>query len=176
MTFILPDALLSSESYMRLSDIERKNFSARIRNILDIASEINAWLLNVDDAEDIDIFLDLLEVDVAVNQNAERSENVVPNWVIHSSWGDGADDRPCLQKIPVEMIANLELSLPRLNSSDSEVRKWLKNQALGLENLVSLLLLSKDFSQVTSSLLAINIMMSKTLSGLYISRLRINRL
>ena len=82
----LPDALLRSDDYLDLNEKQVFNLQSRFDYIDEVVDDITQWLNGEGDSETLDDFLNLLEVDVAVNQNLNIGNDYESNWVIHSSW------------------------------------------------------------------------------------------
>jgi len=172
MPIQLPDALLRSDDYLELNEKQAFNLQARFDYIDEIVDDITQWLNGVSDSETLDDFLNMLEVDVAVNQNLNTGDNYESSWVIHSSWGDGVEEKASWDKLPTDVLTSLDDDLPKLSAGDTEVNAWLENQRNALRRALETLSDANDFAETLSSILAVDILMAKLLAGIYKLRFR----
>lgn len=167
-----PDALLRSNDYLGLNEKQAFNLQARFDYIDEIVDDISQWLNGESDSETLDDFLNLLEVDVAVNQNSNTGDDYESIWVIHSSWGDGVEEKASRDKLPTDVLTSLDADLPKLSASDTEVNVWLETQRDALRRALEALSAANNFAETLSSILAVDILMAKLLAGIYKLRFR----
>ena len=171
----LPGALLRSDDYLELSEKQAFNLQARFNYIDEIVNDITQWINSESNSEMLDDFLDTLELDVNVNLSIDSGNDNESIWLIHSSWGDGIEERPSQDKLPTDVLTSLDADLPRLSADDAEINAWLKNQSNTLRRALKALSAASDFSEVLSSILAVDILMAKLLAGIYKLRIRKNK-
>ena len=172
MPMPLPDALLRSDDYLELNEKQASNLQSRFDYIYEVVDDITQWLNSESDSETLNDFLNLLEVDVAVNQNLNIGNDYESNWVIHSSWGDGVSEKASRDKLPADVLASLDVDLPKLSADDTEINAWLENQTNALRRALETLSAANDFAETLSSILAVDILMAKLLAGIYKLRFR----
>ena len=168
----LPEALLRSDDYLELSEKQAFNLQARFNYIDEMVNDITQWINSESNSEMLDDFLDTLELDVNVNLSIDSGNDNESIWLIHSSWGDGIEEMPSQDKLPTDVLTSLDADLPRLSADDAEIKAWLKNQSNTLRRVLNALSAASDFSEVLSSILAVDILMAKLLAGIYKLRIR----
>lgn len=168
----LPKALLSSAEYLELNVTQARNFAGRLNYVSEIVDDLGEWIECKNGGERLEEFLDHLEVDVAVNQNAVSDDEHVSNYVIHNTWGDRFREVALRSLLSPDLNNRLNAPIPRVGADESEAIIWLESVRSSLGLALSEFAAAPDFAHVLSTLLAVDVLLSCLLTGIYKLRFR----
>lgn len=122
--------------------------------------------------DDLKLFLDDLELDVAVNQNLSNAEDTISAWLTHHSWTFDMTGSSLSNQLSSDLLPFLDTKVVDLRCTTKEYMSWLLRQALGIKIALKNFYSSGSLEQVVAHIIAIDILLCNTLLGLYKSRLK----
>jgi hypothetical protein len=165
---ILPQVLLSSENFEELSKDDQDGLKSRLSYTKEIVGKVGAWLalaeselMGRDNPRD---FLGNIELDIAVVQCQVPQESEISSWLIRTSWLTEwqVEIRDC---VPDEVQSMLALETPKMDSSLSEFRDWLRETNENIDSVLNRLTLAKNFELAVGLLIVLDTMLTGLLYG-----------
>lgn len=170
----LPPALIESDDYQNLNDIQQKNFVARLHYCEEIADNITSWLNKSSDWKNERDFLDDLELDVSASHvlPSGQPEEFISSWLIHSSWTFDLEPDVLRRSLSNELLDALDRALPSFSSAPESVDEWLGTQSKLICSLIRGFSACAEYASAIAYLIALDIAMASLLASLYKLRLR----
>lgn len=165
----LPATLVASNEFRDLTDHQKRNFSARLNYIVEVAEKIGAWIERRE--EPLRDFLDDLELDLWVNIGAPTDENTESSWLIHSSWTFGSSAALLREQLDPNATSLLDGAVPAGDCSPEELCGWLARCGAGLKSLLENFFTAPSYVKAIALLLAIDILLVQSLLGTTRARL-----
>ncbi len=170
---MLPTALLKSDEYSGLNEIQKQNFRSRLNFIEEICVKSKRWIENHKDFESNADFIDNLELDLFVNLSIDGADNIVSPWIMHSSWTFETTSNLMLDTLPERLKSKLSLPGVGFQCDESKVLSWLNGCVECLYELLDHFYNAKDFHHVMAGLIGINVCLLVMLEG--VSKQRFNK-
>jgi hypothetical protein len=168
----LPEALVSSEEFANLNEVQRFNYRARLRYIEEITLKIDEWVKG--DETDFFAFLDSVELDLYINQGAPADPaSHVSEWLVHTSWLFETSVAQMSRYISPECRVQIELAQPRLDVSVEQFRLWMNDQNQALKASLEGFFKAASFHEAIANQLAIDALLLNLLSG--VAKARLNK-
>ena len=168
----VPKALDHFDGYQELTDSQKTNFLARLDYVQEIIINIKKWLVDESEWDNLNEFLDDLELDVAANQNLVNDDDFISNWLIHSTWLDEFEPRQVRAELSPEMLVALEGEQLSMAPSRDAVDGWLDRHQHGLNLALRVFSDARTVPAALSAVLVLNSLLASLLAGLYRLRLR----
>lgn len=168
----LPASILSSREALGLDKEELHGLWTWINFVIDICDRIEIWIISSGVNEDRVSFLNALELHLglALSLNSEPA-NSYSWWRAHSTWNFAGDPSLFLSRLPVGFAAYTEAQGPVMGSKIKVFQKWLDNSKNQLLSLIDSLSRSTEFGEALACIIAMNVVISKMLSGVSMQRL-----
>lgn len=170
----LPTVLVAQFRELGITETHASNIKARVDYVEEIVEKIHAWLSGASESESLALFLDDLEVDVAVNQNVilDASRGLEPGWVAHHAWTAELEAKPLKKCLSPGIRQGLDQRLLPLDAADEEVGLWLKDQADLLRGILDGFYSSISIESTAAHLMALDVSLACQLACLVKMRLR----
>jgi len=168
----LPAALIDSDEFRALDPKQVSNFQARFRYVQEIAEKIERWLSHKEPEVTLRLFLDNLELDLAVTQNLpEEDQTQQSAWLIHSSWTFECPVSRMRAQLTPDVVASIEQGPPPIDAQAGHVQQWLRDQGVALRHLLGRFHSAATFEVAIAYHIAIDILLANLLVGTYKARL-----
>lgn len=168
----LPDAIASSDDFLRLDEPQQKAFAARLRYIEEIPVKLDDWIGCSVTPDNIKSFIDRIELDLMINLGTPgAAEKCVSPWLLHSSWTFDTSSRAMRRALGDAFLAELALPLPGLFCSLIEFGEWLSRLRANLMRSLDAFYDSKSFDSAMAHLIAVDVSLSQMYSGFIAQRL-----
>ena len=170
----LPAVLVEQYRELGISEKRASGIKARLDYIEEVVEKINAWLSEKGGSESLKLFLDDLEVDVAVNLSVtlDESKGLEPGWVDHHAWTAELEAKPLQQHLSPVIRQGLDQRLLPLDATDEEVESWLRGQAGLLRGILDGFYSSVTIESTAAYLMALDVSLAYDLACLVKMRLR----
>lgn len=167
---LLPATLITSDNYVALTDVQRNNFTAKLRYCEEIAEKASSAA----NASDNDLFdaIDDIELDaLSIMSGFSDADTSVSPYRVHASWTFEADRQIMAQHVSPDIAGFFGASPIGLGASNEEIRAWLQRWSQMLSLSLSHLAGSSSFTEAIVQLILIDAVVSSYLVSAAIIRL-----